>query len=587
MSDSVNAAVGALAVVANGGKALDSYMESYVAVFAFIGSPGGQRFGVRWKVHTTYTAASEWVNEQARTVGGVWVGYVINGRTGVSANPAVSWRFGSQRVWSQVESRNSALPGWDQVREEIGEFADAHAGRKPDDSPAGIHIRDVFARAEGAVTALSLSGALVTDRPVHEDGSPTPPPGEDVWRIPEPPAMTSEIASVLEGKTLADALGTIGWDYPGASKARGNGVVVAVLDTGCDTAHPWFSVSQVRRVSVVPGEPTGADNNGHGTWCCGAVCGEEPGTGANRFGGVTPAAGVLSVQVLSRQGYGTDDWIAAGVDVARQAGVDVISMSLGGPARMPKTEDALRKAVEAGVIIVAAAGNDGPGSNTIGYPGAYDRVVTVGACTVAPDVTVAAFSSRGKGLDVIAPGVNLWGPAPGGRAARISGTSMATPIVAGALADLIELGMSKGYTRKEARALALSLLYAGASETMGKYGPETVAGLGLIDLTASAKRMTAPVSPPPNPPVGDEPVRVEVSDDLLDGVLGAANLLLKVSEHLSAGRSVVLVPDPDATVLALPAHAVVPDVWEGERFRTPLAPDQSAAQKYAHPKRAM
>ncbi|GLY03926.1 S8 family serine peptidase [Actinoplanes sp. NBRC 101535] len=227
----------------------------------------------------------------------------------------------------------------------------------------------------------------------------------------------------------------------------GNGVRVAVLDTGMAPNHPDFADRIVKRMSFVPGEDAD-DQHGHGTHCVGTACGSRDPKTLPRYG-VAPQSEIFAGKVLGNSGRGTDRGILAGIDWAVTEGCRVISMSLGAPARLGDTyskvyEEVARRAQAKGTIIVAAAGNESrrPGVvNPVGHPANCPSIMAVAA--VGPDQSVAWFSCSGQNpdggqVDVAAPGVDvLSSVAPDGYR-RLSGTSMATPHVAGILALLAE-----------------------------------------------------------------------------------------------------------------------------------------------------
>ncbi|MGW2996439.1 S8 family peptidase, partial [Streptomyces sp. NPDC001193] len=191
---------------------------------------------------------------------------------------------------------------------------------------------------------------------------------------------------------------------------------------------------------------TDADRQGHGTHTISTVGGSGAASGGAKKG-VAPGTALLSGKVLNDQGYGLDSWIIAGMEWAVESKADVVSMSLGDPSQTscddPMSAAAERLAQSSGTLFVIAAGNSGPGNNTVSSPGCAPSVLTVGA--VDRDDTTASFSSRGPaGLqhtlkpEIAAPGVGISAAAAGGRGVyayqSMSGTSMATPHVAGAAA---------------------------------------------------------------------------------------------------------------------------------------------------------
>lgn len=215
-------------------------------------------------------------------------------------------------------------------------------------------------------------------------------------------------------------------------RTKGEGVTVAVLDTGCDFDHPDLIGAVTTYADFTRSVVGPRDAQGHGTHCAGIIAARQ-----NQVGviGVAPRCKLVVGKVLGDDGTGSTASIARGIDWAINVGADVISMSLGSPTPTDDIKRALERAVVAKKFIVCAAGNDGR-PNSVGYPAAWDDLaIAVGA--IGPDGRLANFSSRGRQVDVCAPGVDVLSCWPGGRYAKLSGTSMATPFVAGVVALLL------------------------------------------------------------------------------------------------------------------------------------------------------
>ncbi|MFI1445138.1 S8 family serine peptidase [Streptomyces fructofermentans] len=255
----------------------------------------------------------------------------------------------------------------------------------------------------------------------------------------------------LDGKIktdLADSTAQIGAPAVWADGDRGQGVDVAVLDTGYDTEHPDLKGVVESSASFVPHEDV-ADHNGHGTHVASTIAGNGAAS-AGKETGVAPGARLHVGKVLGNDGSGYDSWIISGMEwAARQADARVVSMSLGGDRPSDGT-DPLSRAVdelsaETGTLFTIAAGNSGPSQATIATPGAAEAALTVGA--VDSSDAIADFSSRGPRFrddaikpEITAPGVGIlaarsqWATFGSGPYATLSGTSMATPHVAGVAA---------------------------------------------------------------------------------------------------------------------------------------------------------
>ncbi|MEQ1919381.1 MAG: S8 family peptidase, partial [Elusimicrobiota bacterium] len=230
------------------------------------------------------------------------------------------------------------------------------------------------------------------------------------------------------------------------SSNQGAGVKVAVIDTGIDPNHPDLTVAGGRN-SLAKNDQW-ADDHAHGTHCAGIIAAAM---NDKLVVGVAPKAVLYAVKVLTKEGSGDMFAIMDGIMWTAQNGIQVASMSLGAPQAMPLIQYALQMAVNAGVTVVAAAGNDGKAVN---WPGAYPEAIAVSALCptgvtntkLCPNTNegISTFSSRGPEVAFIAPGVlvpstvPLWHDASGIKS--YSGTSMACPHVSG----LAALAVAKG-----------------------------------------------------------------------------------------------------------------------------------------------
>ena len=227
------------------------------------------------------------------------------------------------------------------------------------------------------------------------------------------------------------------------TKATGKGVKVAVLDTGFDLRHPDFPSRTIRTASFVAGVKTAQDGHGHGTHCIGTACGPRDPFHPPRYG-VACEATILAGKVLSDEGGGADGQILAGLEWALAQGARVISMSLGAEVTVNDPysdvfEAVGQRALAQGALVVAAAGNEsdrrGGWYAPVGHPANCPSILAVGAVDVR--MQPGNFSNRGlvaKGgqVDLAAPGVDVLSAFPMPlRSRRLSGTSMATPHVAG------------------------------------------------------------------------------------------------------------------------------------------------------------
>lgn len=247
--------------------------------------------------------------------------------------------------------------------------------------------------------------------------------GEVVTVAAEPAATTQSVPWGIT-KIGADQV----W-----STTTGAGVKVAILDTGIDLDHPDLQVYGGTNF-VTPGASYD-DDNGHGTHCAGIVAALN-----NTLGvvGVAPGANLYAVKVLDSGGSGSYTGIAQGIEWAVANGMKVISMSLGGSQTSDTLQLACDTAYANGVVVVAAAGNEGKKNTSrdnVSYPAKYESVIAVAATDI--DDVRASFSSTGPAVEVAAPGVSIYSTYFDGSYTTMSGTSMACPHVAGLAALVI------------------------------------------------------------------------------------------------------------------------------------------------------
>jgi thermitase len=222
------------------------------------------------------------------------------------------------------------------------------------------------------------------------------------------------------------------WDITTGSSTK----TIAIVDTGVDLDHPDLAAKIVAGYDFVNTDAVADDDQGHGTHCAGIAAAIS--NNGNQVAGVDFNAKIMPVKVLNKRGSGYTSDIIDGVYFAADNGAHVISMSLGGGSATTAFQDAINYAYGKGAIIVAAAGNSS--TSTKSYPAAYNNVVAV-ASTTSTDA-MSSFSNFGSWVDVAAPGSSILSTAMGGGTTTMSGTSMATPVVAG----LMSLTWSKRTT---------------------------------------------------------------------------------------------------------------------------------------------
>ncbi|UTX03871.1 S8 family peptidase [Bacillus inaquosorum] len=266
----------------------------------------------------------------------------------------------------------------------------------------------------------------------------------------------------------------------------GRGVTIAVLDTGCDARHPDLQGRIVGGRNFTDDDNGAADKykdyNGHGTHVAGTVAASKNDNGVV---GVAPEASLLILKVLNRLGSGQPKWIVQAIDHAIQQNVHIITMSLSTSKDYPEIHKAIQRAVGQGIIVVCAAGNGG--RPEFRYPAGYNEATSVGAVDFTGKA--ADFLSSNNEVDLTAPGVDILSAYPLDLVSDpsnpykvLSGTSMATPHVAGALALLLNYCQASGQFNRQ---LTEDELYAQLVKHTVPLGTDkSVEGNGLLFLTA-------------------------------------------------------------------------------------------------------
>lgn len=365
-------------------------------------------------------------------------------------------------------------------------------GERPDPAAAPD---DILVRFVDRTTPADRSAAL-RDAGLDVAAGPRPVTGTDVVRVAtgddgHAAVRRLEADPRVEAVQLDHRRGAAAWtddphlDYgwPSFELTRlprawdvetGGGIVVAVLDTGVDAAHPDLAGHVLPGVDLVNGDADASDDNGHGTMIAGVIAA----TGDNGQGsvGAAPDASVLPVKVLDGDAEGDDSTVAEGIAWAADHGADVITLAFAGFEESPVLRDVIADAVAQGVVLVAASGNEGEDLPL--YPAAYAPEVpgflTVSATDSQGGLT--GYSSWGDAVTLAAPG-DLHTTVPGGSYAFVSGTSMAAGFVAGAAA-LVLADASATPAQVEARLVA-------TARDAGPRGVDPYFGGGVLDAAAA------------------------------------------------------------------------------------------------------
>ncbi len=248
-------------------------------------------------------------------------------------------------------------------------------------------------------------------------------------------------------------------------------VRIAVVDSGVDPLTPDLSGRLLSNgYDFVNFDSDPRDDNGHGT----AVAGTAAASGNNGQGvaGIAWGVSVLPVKVMDSNGMGSYSAIASGINYAATNGAKVINLSLGGTNHSRVLEDAVNFAWSKGAVVIAAAGNNGT-TNTV-YPAAYSNCMAISAINSSDSIT--SWSSRGSYVDLCAPGENIATTGLNGTYVSQSGTSFASPIVAGVAA----LAISRNNALKNSDVVSLMIRNA---DDLGTPGPDAFYGYGRVNVS--------------------------------------------------------------------------------------------------------
>lgn len=260
-----------------------------------------------------------------------------------------------------------------------------------------------------------------------------------------------------------------GWKYEKGSSL----VTIAVLDTGVDLSHPELVDKLTAGYNFVSNNDIPQDDNGHGTGVAG-ICAAVTDNAAG-IAGVSWGASIMPLKILDASGNGSFANAAKGIIWAANHGAQVINLSLGGYNSSSLLEDAINYALQKGVIVVAAVGNDG--INSITYPARYPGVIAVGS--VGQDGYRSVFSNYGPELDVVAPGSAIFSLSGLGNFGYLSGTSAAAPFTSGLTALLLSV---KGNSYQK-----IGNQICRSSLDLGARGFDELYGCGLIQVDRALK----------------------------------------------------------------------------------------------------
>jgi subtilisin len=380
----------------------------------------------------------------------------------------------------------------------------------------------------------------------------------------------------------------IGADTVQAAGNQGEGIKVAVIDTGINYLHEDLQANYKGGYDFVNKDADPFDDNGHGTHCAGIIAAAD---NSIAVVGVAPKASLYALKVLNSAGSGYTSDIIAAIQWAISNGINVISMSLGSSVGSTALKQACDTAFNSDIVVVAAAGNNGAartGTNIL-YPARYTNVIAVGATD--QNNARASFSNTGPELDLVAPGVNIISDyidvTPNDGMNRdtlyMSGTSMATPHVAGTAALILKsdetawqtLGCTNGNGVWSAQE-ATNVLTATADD-LGTTGKDNYYGYGIVDADQAA---LPPNTPPPTLSVVASSVGITAPSGSTGGTVATGQVFTVTAQvHLSTGygpvTAALAVPE-GYTIAASPSEQIVGTLNVAFAW-TVMAPSSAAA----------
>ncbi len=410
-----------------------------------------------------------------------------------------------------------------------------------------------------------------TDSPGSPDGADGPD-GAGNPAAPRAAADSTSAPSVAAGSTASGTTGaTVGAAATDPLRSRqwalsrlkaeqvwaaqpGNGLMVAVLDTGVYGKHPDLSGVVLGGTDLVAPGNGQADPNGHGTHIAGLIAAKA----GNGVGGAGLAQGVriLPVRVLGGDGVGTDTAVAKGIAWSVDRGAKVINLSVGSAQYSAAEDAAVSYALTRGVVMVSAAGNLRRLGNPTLYPAAFNGVIAVGSSD--RNDAVSYFSGTGSWVDLVAPGRDILSTVPTAGYAIVDGTSMSTPLVS-AVAALVKAALPA------ASSAQVNAILTGTAQDLGAKGRDNASGYGMVAPVAAIARAKAIkagdlAAPAPAPkPVGSALQVVSAPKSV--GFRGTAKVTFrllingKVAPATPATACVAAAPNPRRTCRAQTTNA--------------------------------
>ena len=277
----------------------------------------------------------------------------------------------------------------------------------------------------------------------------------------------------IQAQTLPWGISKIQANQVWLSGNTADPIKVGIIDTGISLSHPDLALNIKGSYNAINGRKSANDDNGHGSHVAGIIAALNNTTGSV---GVAPKADIYAIKVLNAAGSGYISDIIEGIDWAISKNIKVINMSLGCACDVQSMHAAVIRAKNAGIIVVAAAGNSA--TDPVIYPAAYPEAIAVSATDSSDQL--ASWSARGPEVDLSAPGVSIYSTYKGTGYATLSGTSMASPHVAGSAA--LVLAKNPGWTPDQ----VLAALESTATD-LGIGGFDNLFGFGLVNALAASQ----------------------------------------------------------------------------------------------------
>ncbi|OGF66564.1 hypothetical protein A3H04_00580 [Candidatus Giovannonibacteria bacterium RIFCSPLOWO2_12_FULL_43_11c] len=277
----------------------------------------------------------------------------------------------------------------------------------------------------------------------------------------------------IQAQTLPWGISKIQANQVWLSGNTADPIKVGIIDTGISLSHPDLALNIKGSYNAINGRKSANDDNGHGSHVAGIIAALNNTTGSV---GVAPKADIYAIKVLNAAGSGYISDIIEGIDWAISKNIKVINMSLGCACDVQSMHAAVIRAKNAGIIVVAAAGNSA--TDPVIYPAAYPEAIAVSATDSSDQL--ASWSARGPEVDLSAPGVSIYSTYKGTGYATLSGTSMASPHVAGSAA--LVLFKNPSWTPDQ----VIAALESTATD-LGIGGFDNLFGFGLVNALAASQ----------------------------------------------------------------------------------------------------